>query len=252
VAEASAILGLDELLERRPSQLSGGQRQRVAMGRAIVRDPDVFLFDEPLSNLDAKLRTQMRTEIKKLHAKVKSTVIYVTHDQVEAMTLADRIVIMRSGHIEQVGTPDEVFSRPATRFVAGFIGSPPMNLHEATVSDGRLVFSGGDSLPLPGQFKSKTAAGDNVVFGIRPDDFYPTGHGLSSGGETEVHRVDLPVSITEPLGNETLVFAEFNGADWVSRMLNPKPLKAGDRIGMSFDLSRAHLFSAETGKSLRN
>ncbi|WP_348526445.1 sn-glycerol-3-phosphate ABC transporter ATP-binding protein UgpC, partial [Mesorhizobium sp.] len=145
VAEASAILGLDELLDRRPSQLSGGQRQRVAMGRAIVRDPDVFLFDEPLSNLDAKLRTQMRTEIKKLHAKVKSTVIYVTHDQVEAMTLADRIVIMRSGHIEQVGTPDEVFSRPATRFVAGFIGSPPMNLHEATVSDGRLVFSRGDS-----------------------------------------------------------------------------------------------------------
>ncbi|MBZ9987419.1 sn-glycerol-3-phosphate ABC transporter ATP-binding protein UgpC [Mesorhizobium sp. BH1-1-5] len=252
VAEASAILGLDELLERRPSQLSGGQRQRVAMGRAIVRDPDVFLFDEPLSNLDAKLRTQMRTEIKKLHAKVKSTVIYVTHDQVEAMTLADRIVIMRSGHIEQVGTPDEVFSRPATHFVAGFIGSPPMNLHEATLSDGRLVFSGGDSLPLPGQFKSKTAAGDKVVFGIRPDDFYPTGHGLSSGGETEVHRVELPVSITEPLGNETLVFAEFNGTDWVSRMLNPKPLKAGDRIGMSFDLSRAHLFSAETGKSLRN
>ena len=252
VAEASAILGLDELLERRPSQLSGGQRQRVAMGRAIVRDPDVFLFDEPLSNLDAKLRTQMRTEIKKLHAKVKSTVIYVTHDQVEAMTLADRIVIMRSGYIEQVGTPDEVFSRPATRFVAGFIGSPPMNLHEATVSDGKLVFSGGDSLPLPRQFKSNAAAGDKVVFGIRPDDFYPTGHGLSSGDETEVHHVELPVSITEPLGNETLVFAEFNGVDWVARMLNPKPLKTGDRIGMSFDLSRAHLFSTETGRTLRN
>src|ERR1700752_3582113 len=134
VAEASAILGLDHLLERRPSQLSGGQRQRVAMGRAIVRDPDVFLFDEPLSNLDAKLRTQMRTEIKKLHAKVRSTVIYVTHDQVEAMTLSDRIVIMRDGNIEQVGTPDEVFKRPATRFVAGFIGSPPMNIEEATVS----------------------------------------------------------------------------------------------------------------------
>ncbi|TIW14805.1 MAG: ATP-binding cassette domain-containing protein, partial [Mesorhizobium sp.] len=127
---------------------SGGQRQRVAMGRAIVRDPDVFLFDEPLSNLDAKLRTQMRTEIKKLHAKVKSTVIYVTHDQVEAMTLADRIVIMRDGYIEQVGTPDEVFQRPATRFVAGFIGSPPMNLQEATVDDGKVVFAGGQSLPL--------------------------------------------------------------------------------------------------------
>jgi multiple sugar transport system ATP-binding protein len=251
VAEASAILGLDDLLERRPSQLSGGQRQRVAMGRAIVRDPDVFLFDEPLSNLDAKLRTQMRTEIKKLHAKVKSTVIYVTHDQVEAMTLADRIVIMRDGNIEQVGTPDEVFSRPATHFVAGFIGSPPMNLHEATVDAGRLIFSRGESLPLPAQFKTGTSTGDKVVFGIRPDDFYPTGHGLSSGGETEVHRIELPVTVTEPLGNETLVFAEFNGVDWVSRMLNPKPLRAGDRIGMSFDLSQAHLFSAKTGKSLR-
>ncbi|TIN12845.1 MAG: sn-glycerol-3-phosphate ABC transporter ATP-binding protein UgpC, partial [Mesorhizobium sp.] len=173
VAEASAILGLDALLERRPSQLSGGQRQRVAMGRAIVRDPDVFLFDEPLSNLDAKLRTQMRTEIKKLHAKVKSTVIYVTHDQVEAMTLADRIVIMRDGNIEQVGTPDEVFQRPATRFVAGFIGSPPMNLQEATVADGKIVFSGGQSLPLPGRFKAKVNAGDKVVFGLRPDDLYP-------------------------------------------------------------------------------
>ncbi|THF56362.1 ABC transporter ATP-binding protein [Ollibium composti] len=251
VAEASAILGLDALLERRPSQLSGGQRQRVAMGRAIVRDPDVFLFDEPLSNLDAKLRTQMRTEIKKLHAKVKSTVIYVTHDQVEAMTLADRIVIMREGYIEQVGTPDEVFKRPATRFVAGFIGSPPMNLHEATVADGRLVFSGGGSLPLPGRFKATVSAGDKVVFGLRPDDLYPVGHGLQSGDAADVHELELPVTVTEPLGNETLVFSEFDGRDWVSRMLNPKPLKAGDRVAMSFDLSQAHLFSAETGKSLR-
>ena len=252
VAEASAILGLDALLERRPSQLSGGQRQRVAMGRAIVRDPDVFLFDEPLSNLDAKLRTQMRTEIKKLHAKVRSTVIYVTHDQVEAMTLADRIVIMRDGHIEQVGTPHDVFSRPATRFVAGFIGSPPMNLHEATVANGKLVFAAGDSLPLPRQFKASVASGDKVVFGIRPDDFYPTGHGLGVGSAEDIHRVELPVTVTEPLGNETLVFSEFNGSDWVARMLNPKPLKAGDKLGMSFDLSQAHLFSAETGKTLRD
>ncbi|MDG4907311.1 sn-glycerol-3-phosphate ABC transporter ATP-binding protein UgpC [Mesorhizobium sp. WSM4898] len=251
VAEASAILGLDALLERRPSQLSGGQRQRVAMGRAIVRDPDVFLFDEPLSNLDAKLRTQMRTEIKKLHAKVKSTVIYVTHDQVEAMTLADRIVIMRDGNIEQVGTPDEVFQRPATRFVAGFIGSPPMNLQEATVDDGKIVFSGGQSLPLPGRFNAKVNAGDKVVFGLRPDDLYPVGHGLHSGDAADVHEIELPVTVTEPLGNETLVFAEFDRRDWVSRMLNPRPLRAGDRVAMSFDLSQAHLFSAETGKSLR-
>ncbi|TGQ91013.1 sn-glycerol-3-phosphate ABC transporter ATP-binding protein UgpC [Mesorhizobium sp. M8A.F.Ca.ET.208.01.1.1] len=252
VAEASAILGLDTLLDRRPSQLSGGQRQRVAMGRAIVRDPDVFLFDEPLSNLDAKLRTQMRTEIKKLHAKVQSTVIYVTHDQVEAMTLADRIVIMRDGHIEQVGTPDEVFRRPATRFVAGFIGSPPMNLHEATVSDGHLVFASGEKLPLPGQFKANVATGDKVVFGLRPDDIYPTGHGISSGGAADVHQIELPITVTEPLGNETLVFVEFNGSDWVSRMLNPRPLKPGEQVAMSLDLSQAHLFAADTGKTLRS
>ncbi|BCG81902.1 ABC transporter ATP-binding protein [Mesorhizobium sp. 113-3-3] len=252
VAEASAILGLDTLLDRRPSQLSGGQRQRVAMGRAIVRDPDVFLFDEPLSNLDAKLRTQMRTEIKKLHAKVQSTVIYVTHDQVEAMTLADRIVIMRDGHIEQVGTPDEVFRRPATRFVAGFIGSPPMNLHEATVDDGQLVFSSGEKLPLPAQFKANVAAGDKVVFGLRPDDIYPTGHGISSGSAADVHQIELPITVTEPLGNETLVFVEFNGTDWVSRMLNPRPLRSGERVAMSLDLSQAHLFAAGTGKTLRS
>ncbi len=177
VNEAAAILDLDKYMDRRPSQLSGGQRQRVAMGRAIVRKPDVFLFDEPLSNLDAKLRTQVRTEIKRLHAKVQSTMIYVTHDQVEAMTLSDRIVIMRDGHIEQVGTPEEVFKRPATRFVAGFIGSPPMNLNEATVADGKLVFAGGQSLPLPIEFRNKVAAGDKVIFGLRPDDIYPTGHG---------------------------------------------------------------------------
>ncbi|TPL84849.1 sn-glycerol-3-phosphate ABC transporter ATP-binding protein UgpC [Mesorhizobium sp. B2-3-14] len=252
VAEASAILGLDALLDRRPSQLSGGQRQRVAMGRAIVRDPDVSLFDEPLSNLDAKLRTQMRTEIKKLHAKVQSTVIYVTHDQVEAMTLADRIVIMRDGHIEQVGTPDEVFRRPATRFVAGFIGSPPMNLHEARVDDGQLVFASGAKLPLPGQFKANVAGGDKVVFGLRPDDIYPTGHGISSGGAADVHQIELPITVTEPLGNETLVFVEFNGGDWVSRMLNPRLLKPGERVAMSLDLSQAHLFAAETGKTLRS
>ncbi|MBZ9682484.1 MULTISPECIES: ABC transporter ATP-binding protein [unclassified Mesorhizobium] len=252
VAEASAILGLDALLDRRPSQLSGGQRQRVAMGRAIVRDPDVFLFDEPLSNLDAMLRTQMRTEIKKLHAKVQSTVIYVTHDQVEAMTLADRIVIMRDGHIEQVGTPDEVFRRPATRFVAGFIGSPPMNLHEATVDEDQLVFASGAKLPLPGQFKANVAGGAKVVFGLRPDDIYPTGHGISSGGAADVHQIELPITVTEPLGNETLVFVEFNGSDWVSRMLNPRPLKPGERVAMSLDLSQAHLFAAETGKTLRS
>jgi multiple sugar transport system ATP-binding protein len=250
VNEASAILGLEALMERRPAHLSGGQRQRVAMGRAIVRQPEVFLFDEPLSNLDAKLRTQMRTEIKKLHAKVPTTVIYVTHDQIEAMTLADRIVIMRDGYIEQVGTPDQVFKRPATRFVAGFIGSPPMNIEEATVKGGTLAFDRGDSLPVPEQFRPHVKEGDRVAFGLRPDDIFPTGHGLSSGAASAIHEVTLPVSITEPLGNETLVFVEFAGREWVSRMLNPRGLRSGEQLKMSFDLSQAHLFSAETGKSL--
>ncbi|MBA8881117.1 ABC transporter ATP-binding protein [Phyllobacterium myrsinacearum] len=252
VNEAAAILDLEKYMDRRPSQLSGGQRQRVAMGRAIVRKPEVFLFDEPLSNLDAKLRTQVRTEIKRLHAKVQATMIYVTHDQVEAMTLSDRIVIMRDGHIEQVGTPEEVFKRPATRFVAGFIGSPPMNLNEATVDGGRLVLKGGQSLPLPIEFRNKVVAGEKVIFGLRPDDIYPTGHGLSSGEATDVHELSLPVSITEPLGNETLVFITLGEKEWVSRMLNPRPLAAGETIKLSFDLSQAHLFSAETGKTLRS
>ena len=252
VNEAAAILDLGKFMDRRPSQLSGGQRQRVAMGRAIVRQPDVFLFDEPLSNLDAKLRTQVRTEIKRLHNKVQSTMIYVTHDQVEAMTLSDRIVIMRDGYIEQVGTPEEVFKRPATRFVAGFIGSPPMNLHEATIADGNLVFAGGDNLPLPAAFRGRVAAGDKVIFGLRPDDIYPTGHGLSSGEATDVHELELPVSITEPLGNETLLFITMGQRDWVSRMLNPRPMAGGERLRFSFDLSQAHLFSPDTGKTLRS
>jgi multiple sugar transport system ATP-binding protein len=179
-------------------------------------------------------------------------VIYVTHDQVEAMTLADRIVIMRDGHIEQVGTPDEVFRRPATRFVAGFIGSPPMNLHEATIDNGQMVFSSSEKLPLPGQFKANVATGDKVVFGLRPDDIYPAGHGISSGGAADVHQIELPVTVTEPLGNETLVFVEFNGTDWVSRMLNPRPLRPGERVAMSLDMSQAHLFATDTGKTLRS
>src|ERR1700734_591111 len=152
VAAVAKTLQIEHLMDRRPSQLSGGQRQRVAMGRALVRHPQVFLFDEPLSNLDAKLRNEMRTEIKKLHAKVRATVIYVTHDQVEAMTLADRIVIMRDGHIEQVGTPDDVFRRPATRFVAGFIDSPPMNLVGASVAAGNIVFANGGRFALSPAF----------------------------------------------------------------------------------------------------
>jgi multiple sugar transport system ATP-binding protein len=250
VDEAAAILHLEPLLDRRPSQLSGGQRQRVAMGRAIVRNPEVFLFDEPLSNLDAKLRGEMRTEIKKLHARVQATVVYVTHDQVEAMTLADRIVIMRDGHIEQVGTPDDVFHRPATRFVAGFIGSPPMNLVEAEIADGQVVFANGDRLPIPAAFRNSASAGQTIVFGLRADDLYPTGHGLPSDHAGVAHEQSLKVNLTEPLGNETLVFFDFAGRDWVSRMLNPRPLAAGGAVKASFDLANAHLFDATSGVAL--
>jgi len=250
VNEAAAILGLESLMDRRPAHLSGGQRQRVAMGRAIVRNPDVFLFDEPLSNLDAKLRTQMRGEIKKLHAKVQSTIVYVTHDQVEAMTLADRIVIMRDGHIEQVGTPDEVFREPATQFVAGFIGSPPMNMASARHANGQLVFDNGASIPLPVHFHDKIAEGERVTFGLRPDNFYPAGHGLSSSKDNRLHEQTLQVVMIEPLGSETLVFVEFAGQEWVARMLNSRPLKQGEKIPFQFDLSQAHLFNIQNGKRL--
>ena len=250
VAEAARILDIEPLLDRRPAQLSGGQRQRVAMGRAIVRDPDVFLFDEPLSNLDAKLRMQMRTEIKRLHARLGATVVYVTHDQVEAMTLADRIVIMRDGIIEQVGTPDEVFRRPATRFVAGFIGSPPMNMTDARVVEGRLSLPDSTDLPLPSAFRG-TNEGREVIFGLRPDDIYPAGHGLHTGAEPEIEERTLPVALTEPLGNETLLFTGIGGAEWTSRMLNPRPIRRGEEVAFHLDLSQAHLFDAATGQSLR-
>ena len=185
----------------------------------------------------------MRTEIKLLHARVPSTVIYVTHDQVEAMTLADRIVIMRDGLIEQVGTPDDVFHRPATRFVAGFIGSPTMNLIDAELADGRIVFKGGDWLPIPDRFRSaREYRNGHVAFGLRPDDVYPTGHGLPSAAGSQLVERNLAGSVTEPLGNETLVFVPFGGRDWVTRMLNPAPLEAGRTIAVSFDLAKAHLF----------
>ena len=249
VAEAARALDITQLLERRPAQLSGGQRQRVAMGRAIVRDPDVFLFDEPLSNLDAKLRGQMRTEIKQLHARLQATVVYVTHDQVEAMTLADRIVIMKDGLIEQVGTPDEVFNRPATRFVAGFIGSPPMNMADAVSTGPGLRFANGMELPMPPGFN--LPEGRKVTFGLRPDDIYPAGHGIHSEGGHAVHTLDLTVQLSEPLGNETLLFVDLFGQTVTARMLNPRRVERGETMSFHLDLSNAHLFDADSGQSLR-
>ena len=253
VNEAAEILGLHAYMDRLPQHLSGGQRQRVAMGRAIVRNPDVFLFDEPLSNLDAKLRGQMRVEIKKLHQRVQTTVIYVTHDQVEAMTLADRIVIMRDGHIEQVGTPSDVFDRPANVFVAGFIGSPPMNQLDAEVSSegGRPVARLADGLvvPLPAELAGNTSAGQQIVLGFRPESLAPKGHALHN--EAESISLSRTVVIAEPLGTETIVFTELAGREVQGRMLNPRPVKPGETMDFVLDLSRLHVFDKASGKSLR-
>jgi multiple sugar transport system ATP-binding protein len=253
VDEAAEILGLHDYMDRLPQHLSGGQRQRVAMGRAIVRNPDVFLFDEPLSNLDAKLRGQMRVEIKKLHQRVQTTVVYVTHDQVEAMTLADRIVIMRDGHIEQVGTPSEVFERPKNLFVAGFIGSPPMNQLDAEVTGegGRPVarLADGFAVPIPPDLAGATTAGQKIVIGFRPESLAPRGHALHSAEQSVA--LTRTVVIAEPLGTETILFTEMAGREVQGKMLNPRPVRPGEVMDFVLDLTRLHVFDKATGRSLR-
>ena len=248
VDEAAAILGLAELLERTPAELSGGQRQRVAMGRAIVRHPDAFLFDEPLSNLDAKLRVQMRTEIKKLHQQVRTTVVYVTHDQVEAMTLAERIVVMRDGYIEQVGAPMEVYSHPVNTFVASFIGSPPMNLVPARISNGSVVFTDGTRLPVPPRLASAVAEGQDVIFGARPEDMTPVGHGMNTADKNST--LDLKVELAEPLGSETLLYARLASQEVQCKMLEPREVPPGETLKFCLSMDRTHLFDTATGRSV--
>jgi multiple sugar transport system ATP-binding protein len=242
VKKAADILGLSSLLERYPRQLSGGQRQRVAMGRAIVRDPQVFLFDEPLSNLDAKLRVQMRTEIKELHQRLKTTSIYVTHDQIEAMTMADKIVVMRDGIVEQIGDPLSLYDRPSNTFVAGFIGSPAMNMIPGTArvnGDGACVdFGGGTTLPLP--LGAHAADGQGVLYGARPEHFLLTeGAGLPA-----------EVVVVEPTGADTQLYCRFNGQEVTSLVRDRTSCRAGDRISLKPDLGRAHLFDAGSGERL--
>ena len=251
VNEAAAILGLEELLHRKPHELSGGQRQRVAMGRAIVRKPSVFLFDEPLSNLDAKLRTQMRTEIKRLHQKVQSTIIYVTHDQVEAMTLANRIVVMRDGNIEQVGQPIELFQNPANTFVAGFIGSPPMNLVPARIvkSNERLMVRLNDQLniPIPEKTGMMVRAETDVIMGLRTEDFT-----VDNGNShfPEEWKVDGTVEVVEPLGGETHMHMDFNGVTFIAKSEGHRIFKAGQQLRMAMNLNHLHLFDAGTTHSM--
>nr|WP_314262268.1 sn-glycerol-3-phosphate ABC transporter ATP-binding protein UgpC [uncultured Devosia sp.] len=247
VDEAAEILGLGPYMDRLPANLSGGQRQRVAMGRAIVRHPDVFLFDEPLSNLDAKLRGQMRVEIKKLHQRVQTTVVYVTHDQVEAMTLADRIVIMRDGHIEQVGTPSDVFENPVNTFVAGFIGSPPMNQLDAVVAGGKARLGDGTEVPLPAGIAVRD--GQEIVLGFRPESFAPRGHSLHA--EAGAMGLKSQVIIAEPLGTETILFVTLGGRDVQGKMLNPRVVHPGETLDFTLDLTRLHVFDKASGKSVR-
>jgi multiple sugar transport system ATP-binding protein len=244
VAAAAETLGLTPLLERRPKQLSGGQRQRVAMGRAIVRDPQVFLFDEPLSNLDAKLRASMRVEIKKLHRRLGVTTVYVTHDQVEAMTLADRVVVMNGGRIDQIGTPEEVYYHPRTLFVAGFIGSPTMNLVPAQ-GDGAALRLGDGSARIE-QAAVKHAAGGAYVFGVRPEDV-AIAEGPLPGGHSEV---DATVDVVEVLGADTLVFASIAGAPFAARVRPEMKPEAGAHVRLRFRSDKTHLFDAGTGEAL--
>ena len=250
VNEAVNILGLEDLRSRKPSQLSGGQRQRVAMGRAIVRRPDAFLFDEPLSNLDAKLRTQMRTEIKKLHQKLKTTIIYVTHDQVEAMTLADRIIIMKDGYIEQIGSPIEVFSKPANVFVATFIGSPPMNIFSAEIinSNNNIKIKLDDNLyfDCTEDQKNKLQNKKNIFLGIRAEDIMPVDNNINTSFWSFKRNVD----IVEPLGTETQLFITINDKEIISRMYNPYEVNVGDELIFQVDPSKVHFFDRETEKAI--
>ncbi|WP_061909100.1 ABC transporter ATP-binding protein [Streptococcus cristatus] len=258
VNEAAEILGLKEFLQRKPADLSGGQRQRVAMGRAIVRDAKVFLMDEPLSNLDAKLRVSMRAEIAKIHRRIGATTIYVTHDQTEAMTLADRIVIMSAtknpagtgtiGRVEQIGTPQEVYKHPANKFVAGFIGSPAMNFFEVSVEGDRLVGLNGDfSLKVPEGslkgLKEKGYQGKKVILGIRPEDINMEPAFLETFPESVL---TAKISVSELLGAESHLYCAVGGSEFVAKVDARDHMNTGSSIKLGFDLNKAHYFDVET------
>jgi len=242
VKRAAAILGLEAYLERFPRQLSGGQRQRVAMGRAIVRDPQVFLFDEPLSNLDAKLRVQMRTEIKELHQRLKTTTIYVTHDQIEAMTMADKIVVMHDGIVEQIGAPLELYDKPQNLFVAGFIGSPSMNFLPGVVrANGHIEFEGKGGVRMPLVSAPSGSDGREAVYGVRPEHF-----ALAHDGAEAV------VQVVEPTGSEVQVVAQLGGTEVIAAFRERHPFKPGDKIRLKPNPQLVHLFDAASGQRLNN
>ena len=248
IARTAEILQIESLLMRKPSQLSGGQRQRVAIGRALVRDVDVFLFDEPLSNLDAKLRSELRVEIKRLHQKLANTMIYVTHDQIEAMTLADRIAVMKGGLIQQLGRPQDIYRRPVNLFVAGFIGSPGMNFldGEVAVRDGAPRFVANElDMPLANYgFDAAGAKPGAAVFGIRPEHI-----GVNSG-EDWPFSANVPVEVVEPMGSDTLVWTRLGKQDLTVRVASERAPQVGDSVTIGFDPMNASLFDAASGERL--
>jgi multiple sugar transport system ATP-binding protein len=253
VADVAKLLQIEPLLDRKPSQLSGGQRQRVAMGRALVRDPDIFLFDEPLSNLDAKLRVDMRTEIKKLHQRLGSTIVYVTHDQIEAMTLASRIAVMKDGILQQFDTPQNIYERPNNMFVAGFIGSPSMNFIDATLGEenGKLAITiprDGNPIVLP-LFEApenyRGYIGKDVVFGIRPEGLTHKRTGSDEPGSQYVN-FDSKVEVIEPTGADTMTVIEIAGKEIVARVRPDRQPKPGESMTFSADMSQISLFDPET------
>jgi multiple sugar transport system ATP-binding protein len=246
VREAAEILGIQELLKRKPRQLSGGQRQRVAVGRAIVRHPQVFLFDEPLSNLDAKLRVQMRVELKRLHDRLETTAIYVTHDQVEAMTLGDRVVVMKDGWIQQVGEPLELYGKPANRFVAGFIGSPAMNFAEVTVNEANGALwaeSPGFRIrvPAPRVERLRPNRGQRVTLGVRPEDLHVAG-----SGDAPDSIIETVVEVVEPLGSEILLDVKAGTTTLVARVDPSVRVKVHEKIRLALDPERLHFFDAKS------
>jgi multiple sugar transport system ATP-binding protein len=246
VQSAAEILGIQDLLKRKPRQLSGGQRQRVAVGRAIVRHPQVFLFDEPLSNLDAKLRVQMRVELKRLHDRLETTAIYVTHDQVEAMTLGDRVVVMKDGWVQQVGEPLELYGKPANRFVAGFIGSPAMNFADVTIVEsngGIWVESPGLRVKVGGDRTERLRAykGQHLTLGVRPEDLQP-----ATGADAPERIFDAVVEVVEPLGSEILLDVKAGGASMVARVDPSVRVKVHEPIRLSLAPERMHFFDLKT------
>jgi multiple sugar transport system ATP-binding protein len=242
VMDAARLLRIDHMLERRPAALSGGQRQRVAIGRAIVREPKVFLFDEPLSNLDAQLRNEMRTEIKRLHQRLGATIIYVTHDQTEAMTLADRIAVLSAGHKMQYDTPEAIYNRPAALFVAGFTGAPPMNLVDCTLADG-AVRLGPVRLPLPAGLAARAAGAQALKFGVRPENL------RLAPAEGDL-TVPAEVSLLEPLGAETLVTLKVGNAEMVARCPAGFREKPGTPVALHVQPGHLHLFDAAGGTAI--